>query len=57
MFVEHIILALVLTLGYNWMLNLGGSFDFSARYLTTEASNVNLDYQGLTLLASYFHRF
>ncbi len=45
------------TLGYNWVLTLESSFDFSARYLTTEASNVNLDYQGLTLLASYFQRF
>lgn len=45
------------TLGYNWILDLHSSFDFSARYLHSDADDVDLDYQGLTLLASYFHRF
>jgi len=45
------------TLGYNWIMDLHSSFDFSARFLHSEADEVNLDYQGLTLLASYFHRF
>lgn len=45
------------TLGYNWILDLHSSFDFSARYLNSEADDVELDYQGLTVLASYFHRF
>lgn len=45
------------TLGYNWILNLDSSFDFSTRYLESEASDVDLDYSGLTVLASYFHRF
>lgn len=45
------------TLGYNWVMDLHSSFDFSARYLQSDAADVGLDYQGLTLLASYFHRF
>ena len=45
------------TLGYNWIMDLHSSFDFSARYLDAKADDVDLDYQGLTLLASYFHRF
>ncbi len=45
------------TLGYNWIQNLDSSFDFSARYLQSEADDVALEYQGLTLLASYFRRF
>ena len=45
------------TLGFNWILNLDSSFYFSARYLESEASDVDLDYSGLTVLASYFHRF
>lgn len=45
------------TLGYNWIQNLDSSFDFSARYLQSEADDVGLEYQGLTLLASYFRRF
>lgn len=46
-----------ITLGYNWIQNLDSSFDFSARYLESEASDVDLNYQGLVLRASYFHRF
>jgi len=45
------------TLGYNWILDLHSSFDFSARFLHSQADDVDLDYQGLTVLASYFHRF
>ena len=45
------------TLGYNWVMDLHSSFDFSARFLHSEAADVDLDYQGLTVLASYFHRF
>ena len=45
------------TLGYNWVLDLHSSFDFSARYLESEADDVELKYEGLTVLASYFHRF
>jgi hypothetical protein len=32
-------------------------FHFSARFLHSPADDVDLDYQGLTVLASYFHRF
>lgn len=46
-----------LTLGYNWVQDLHSSFDFSARYLESEADDVNLTYSELTLLATYFHRF
>ncbi|MCK4833403.1 MAG: hypothetical protein KAT12_01460 [Gammaproteobacteria bacterium] len=45
------------TLGYNMIMDLHSSFDLSARYLQSEAKDVSLDYQGLTVLASYFHRF
>ena len=45
------------TLGYNWVQDLHSSFDFSLRFLHSEAADVDLDYQGLTALASYFHRF
>ena len=45
------------TLGYNWVQDLHSSFDFSARYLESEADDVNLTYSDLTLLATYFHRF
>jgi len=45
------------TLGYNMIRNLDSSFDFSARYLESEAKDVDLTYSGLTLRASYFHRF
>ncbi len=45
------------TLGYNGIMNSHSSFDFSARYLEAEADEVALDYQGLTVLASYFYRF
>lgn len=46
-----------LTLGYNLVRNLDSSFDFSARYLESEATDVELTYEGLSLHASYFHRF
>ena len=45
------------TLGYNWIEDLHSSFDLSARYLQSEAKDVDLEYDGLTVLASYFHRF
>ena len=45
------------TLGYNWILDLHSAFDFSAHFLHSEANDVDLDYQGLTVLASYFQRF
>jgi len=45
------------TLGYNMIRDLHSSFDFSARYLESEADDVDLVYQGLTLRLSYFHRF
>ena len=34
-----------------------GSFDFSARFLQSQADDVDLDYQGLTVLASHLQRF
>lgn len=46
-----------ITLGYNMAKNLNTSFDFSARYLEADADDVNLQYEGLTLRATYFHRF
>lgn len=46
-----------LTLGYNWIQDLDSSFDFSARYLESDAKDVDLTYTGLTIRASYFHRF
>ena len=46
-----------LTLGYNWIQNLHSSFDFSARYLESTADDVDLTYSGLTLRATFFHRF
>ncbi len=46
-----------LTLGYNWVQNLHSSFDFSARYLESTADDVDLTYSGLTLSATFFHRF
>jgi len=45
------------TLGYNMVTDLHSSFDFSARYLQAEASDVDLDYEDLVVRASYFHRF
>ena len=45
------------TLGYNWIEDLHSSFDLSTRYLQSEAKDVDLEYDGLTVLASYFHRF
>jgi len=45
------------TLGYNMIIDLDSSFDFSARYLESEAKDIDLDYEGLSLRASYFHRF
>jgi len=45
------------TLGYNMAKNLNTSFDFSARYLESDADDVDLQYEGLTLRATYFHRF
>ena len=47
----------LITLGYNWIKDLHSSFDLSARYLQSVAKDVDLEYQGLTVLASYFHRF
>lgn len=46
-----------ITLGYNAIRNLHSSFDFSARYLESDASDVDLTYSGLTVRATYFHRF
>ena len=46
-----------ITLGYNWIKDLRSSFDLSARYLQLEAKDVDMEYDGLTVLASYFHRF
>lgn len=46
-----------LTLGYNWIQSLHSSFDFSARYLESTADDVDLTYSGLTLRATFFHRF
>jgi len=46
-----------LTLGYNWIQNLHSSFDFSARYLESEADDVDLTYEDLTVRLSYFRRF
>ncbi len=45
------------TLGYNIARNLNASFDFSARYLEADATDVDLVYSGLVLKATYFHRF
>ena len=45
------------TIGYNLARNLDTSFDFSARYLESDATDVDLVYSGLTLRATYFHRF
>jgi len=45
------------TLGYNFIQNLDSSFDFSARYLQSDATDADLTYSGLTLRATYFHRF
>jgi hypothetical protein len=33
------------------------SFDLSVRFLHSQADDVDLDYQGQSVLASYFHRF
>ena len=46
-----------ITLGYNLIKNLHSSFDFSARYLESDADDVDLVYEGLTLRISYFKRF
>lgn len=46
-----------ITLGYNRVNNLHSSFDFSARYLESEADDVDLAYEGLSLRFSYFRRF
>jgi len=45
------------TLGYNLVRDLHSSFDFSARYLESDAEDTDLVYEGLTLRLSYFHRF
>jgi len=45
------------TLGYNLIRDLHSSFDFSARYLESDAEDIDLVYEGLTLRLSYFHRF
>lgn len=45
------------TLGYNTIVDLDSSFDVSARYLEAAADDVDLDYEGLSLRLSYFHRF
>jgi len=45
------------TLGYNLVRDLHSSFDFSARYLESDAEDIDLVYEGLTLRISYFHRF
>ncbi len=45
------------TLGYNWVQDLHSSLDLSARYLESEASDVDLQYEGLTVRLSYFKRF
>jgi hypothetical protein len=45
------------TLGYNLVTDLHSSFDFSARYLQADATDVDLDYEDLVVRASYFHRF
>lgn len=37
--------------------NLHNSFGFSVRFLHSQADDVDLDYQGLSVLASYFQRF
>ena len=44
------------TLGYNWIKDLHSWLDLSTRYLQSEAKDVDLEYDGLTVLASYFHR-
>lgn len=45
------------TLGYNQIKSLHGSFDFSAQYLQSTADDVDLEYEDLVLRLSYFHRF
>lgn len=45
------------TLGYNWIQDLHSSFDLSARYLESKASDVDLEYEGLVVRLSYFRRF
>jgi hypothetical protein len=39
------------------IVDLHSSFDFSVRFLHSQADDADLDYQGLSVLASYFHRF
>ncbi len=46
-----------ITLGYNLIQDLHSSFDFSGRYLESDAEDTDLVYEGLTLRLSYFHRF
>jgi len=46
-----------ITLGYNLIRDLHSSFDFSGRYLESDAEDTDLVYEGLTLRLSYFHRF
>lgn len=46
-----------LTLGYNWVQDLHSSFDFSAQYLESKATEVDLEYEDLILRATYFRRF
>lgn len=45
------------TLGYNWIQDLHSSFDLSARYLESKATDVDLEYEDLTVRLSYFRRF
>ncbi len=45
------------TVGYNIIQDLHSSFDLSARYLKSEADDVDLTYEDLTVRLSYFHRF
>lgn len=45
------------TLGYNWIQDLHSSFDLSARYLESQATDIDLEYEDLTLRLSYFRRF
>jgi hypothetical protein len=46
-----------ITLGYDMLSDQCSSFDFSARYLQSKATDVDLVYDDLVVRVSYFHRF
>ena len=48
---------IVLSLGYNHVLTKKESLDVSARFLSSAASDADIDYQSLSLRASYLLRF